>query len=279
MTYVPGDPDHIGVHNELTDEIQTLADKVPIDVTLPPQVGLGDTGHVDHHNLYTAALQAIADSGGATDWADFAVPGNDGIIHTSEGIDGVFGATYKTWTLTSSAIITCTKPGLAELYIEGGGGGGGGTGGQYPTGGGGCGGIYINQGEVFQTTNDGGVYTIIVGTGASGNSQGGDSSIINGDGVETLITKNIGCGGGGQSWSTGSYVACSYQNARAGWGGGSNGGGGGKNGNPGSSCCAGQTMTKYILGGTHTIGNNNIGCGGSNGVKGEVILRVMLEMP
>ena len=280
MTYQPGDPNHIGVHNTLAADVAALAAKVPISVTLPPNKTLGDSGHVNDHNLIVDAIQQIADAGGATDWADFSIPGVTPVEHISNGIDGIQGAKYKTWRIDSSVNAQCIKPGIAELYLVGGGGGGGCTGGQYPTGGGGAGGIYINQGEEFATDNDGGVYVIVIGSGAGGGGVGGDTSIKCGDGTTTLVTKDIGCGGGGNAWSTGNYEGCSYKNARPGWGGGGDGGGGGKNGNPGSSCCDGKSNAHTIFGGTETIGNNTSGgCGSCAGKAGKAIIRVLLEMP
>ena len=60
MTYSIGDPNHIGVHNELHSEVASMAEQGGIEVDLPPQRNLGDTGHTDDHNKIVAALEQIA---------------------------------------------------------------------------------------------------------------------------------------------------------------------------------------------------------------------------
>jgi hypothetical protein len=63
MPYEIGDtePPHIDVHNALNAEVAELSTRSGIEVVLPPIVSLGDTGHVSDHNLYTTAIQKIAD--------------------------------------------------------------------------------------------------------------------------------------------------------------------------------------------------------------------------
>jgi hypothetical protein len=48
------------VHNELNAQVAELSTRTGIPVELPPIVSLGDTGHVNDHNLYTTAIQKIA---------------------------------------------------------------------------------------------------------------------------------------------------------------------------------------------------------------------------
>ena len=62
MPYEIGDtePPHIDVHNELNAQVAELSARSGIEVVLPPLVSLGDTGHVNDHNLYTVAIQKIA---------------------------------------------------------------------------------------------------------------------------------------------------------------------------------------------------------------------------
>jgi len=60
MTYQEGDPNHIGVHNDLVTQVGNLADQMSVSVDLPPVVSLGQTGHVDHHNQFTTAINKIA---------------------------------------------------------------------------------------------------------------------------------------------------------------------------------------------------------------------------
>jgi hypothetical protein len=70
MAHSIGDPNHIGVHNTLASDVQTAATEMGVDVDLPPQRNLGDTGHVDDHNLIQAALDKIAAEGSAgASWA------------------------------------------------------------------------------------------------------------------------------------------------------------------------------------------------------------------
>lgn len=68
MPYEIGDtePPHIDVHNALNAEVAELSTRSGIPVVLPPIVSLGDTGHVNDHNLYTTAIQKIADGIGPT---------------------------------------------------------------------------------------------------------------------------------------------------------------------------------------------------------------------
>lgn len=63
MPYEIGDtePPHIDIHNELNAQVAELSTRTGIPVELPPIVSLGDTGHVNDHNLYTTAIQKIAD--------------------------------------------------------------------------------------------------------------------------------------------------------------------------------------------------------------------------
>lgn len=208
-------------------------------------------------------------------YGDFTVPGVTPTDHVGDGINGILGCTYRTWRINASTVIMCTKSGWGDFYMVGGGGGGGGTGGQYPTGGGGAGGLFIMRGLDFDKDAEGGAYMVTIGASNGGNTTGGDSSIVN-----ATAGMDIGCGGGGHSWSTGSYVSCSYKNERPGWGGGGDGGGGGKNGNPGSSCCQGKQNTWSIFGGTEQIGNNNSGgCGSGTGKNGYAILQILVDSP
>jgi hypothetical protein len=65
MPYEIGDtePPHIDVHNELVGQVAALAEQMQVQVTLPPIVSLGDSNHVGDHNLFTVAIQKIADEG------------------------------------------------------------------------------------------------------------------------------------------------------------------------------------------------------------------------
>jgi hypothetical protein len=65
MPYQEGDtsPPHVQVHNEVRAQVSDLADLMSVTVDLPPVVGLGDSGHVDHHNQFTTAINKIAAEG------------------------------------------------------------------------------------------------------------------------------------------------------------------------------------------------------------------------
>jgi hypothetical protein len=65
MPYEIGDtePPHIDVHNELVGQVAALAETMSVQVDLPPIVSLGGTGHVNDHNLFTVAIQKIANEG------------------------------------------------------------------------------------------------------------------------------------------------------------------------------------------------------------------------
>jgi hypothetical protein len=62
MTHAIGDPNHLGVHNDLVESVRAEAQRFGVDVILPDEAYLGDSGHVDDHNMIVAALQAIADA-------------------------------------------------------------------------------------------------------------------------------------------------------------------------------------------------------------------------
>ena len=65
MPYQEGDtsPPHVQVHNEVRAQVSELANLMSVTVDLPPVVGLGDSGHVDHHNQFTTAINKIAAEG------------------------------------------------------------------------------------------------------------------------------------------------------------------------------------------------------------------------
>ena len=89
MPYEIGDtePPHIDVHDALNAEVAELSTRTGIPVVLPPIVSLGDTGHVNDHNLFTTAIQKIADGiGPALEPATIVTP------PTSTGTPGVTSA-------------------------------------------------------------------------------------------------------------------------------------------------------------------------------------------
>lgn len=99
MPYEIGDtePPHIDVHNELNAEVAELSTRSGIPVVLPPIVSLGDTGHVSDHNLYTTAIQKIADG---------LSPGPAVVAsHTGGTVDSgvtISGKTYDIYTFTEA---------------------------------------------------------------------------------------------------------------------------------------------------------------------------------
>lgn len=106
MTYNIGDPNHIGVHNQLASDVAQQAATFGVEVTLPPQRNLGDRQHVDDHNLLATAIQAIADySGplpstttvfGITATQDFTVPANATQVDVY-AVGGGSGGGYGSW--------------------------------------------------------------------------------------------------------------------------------------------------------------------------------------
>lgn len=99
MPYQIGDtePPHIDVHNALNAEVAELSTRSGIEVVLPPIVSLGDTGHVSDHNLYTTAIQKIADG---------LSPG-PAVVGTHTGGDvtsnvTINGKTYDVYTFTEA---------------------------------------------------------------------------------------------------------------------------------------------------------------------------------
>lgn len=296
MTYQEGDPGHVSVHNALRDTIADAALRSAVEVELPPEAIGGQTGHVDAHNMINDALAVLADSGGAKDWADFRVAGVDPVEYVCDGSDGIEGATYKKWEMRVSAVVLCTRPGIAETILSGGGGGGRGGESAYPHGGGGAGGVYYNGGEFFTTENDGGAYVLSIGAGGGSGAMGGDTTLQCGNGTDTLVTKKIICGGGGTKYST-DYGSC--RNQRPGNPGyimdtqyaypdPMSGGSGGQNANPGAPVCAGETRARMIFQGTRTVSTiggseqghgTTGGTGAASGGNGGLILRVITEMP
>lgn len=123
MTFAIGDPAHINLgHNELLALIQEQADRFMVTVTLPDVAGLGDTGHVDDHNLIVAALQAIADAP-----AETAPPtvtegsSTNATFATLTNPDGD-GKNYRKATWTASGQLVLTEPGWVEVLVVGAGG-------------------------------------------------------------------------------------------------------------------------------------------------------------
>lgn len=295
-----GDPAHIQDHNQITARCKELLTAMGSPADAPPLPGdhsLGQTGHTDDHNKIVAFLRWLEDNPISGGWADFDVPGVTPKEYVSDGSDGVKGATYKLWRIRTNVVARCIKPGVAEMILSGAGGGGCGGAPEYPLGGGGSGGVYVDGGEKFITDNDSGLYHITIGAGGGGAGQkGGDTTIKNGDGSTTLVTKRITCGGGSTNYGT-DYGGCRNQSPGAsGWIGDveqkypspMSGGSGGQNANPGAPSCAGESRQRWILGGTEWVSGiggsgqgagTNGGTGTCAGQSGGVILRVLVKMP
>lgn len=99
MPYEIGDtePPHIDVHNELNAEVAELSTRSGIEVVLPPIVSLGDDGHVSDHNLYTTAIQKIAD--GLSPGPAVVASHNGGDVTNNVTISG---KTYDIYTFTEA---------------------------------------------------------------------------------------------------------------------------------------------------------------------------------
>jgi hypothetical protein len=119
MAHSIGDPNHIGVHNELASDVQTAATEMGVDVDLPPQRILGDTGHVDDHNLIQAALDKIAAEGSAgASWAQ-VISAPDAV--TSSYYDDKGGQwAYYEWNAAGSFSVELSG-GLVWVLAVGGG--------------------------------------------------------------------------------------------------------------------------------------------------------------
>lgn len=211
MTYQPGDPDHLGVHNALASDVATLAARSGVDVTLPDEARLGDPGHVSDHNLLAAALAKIAAEGGPA-WA--VVEG--GTVTTVDNGDGTTDAVH---TFTADGTLTVTSPGYARVLCVSGGGG------TFPNSGTGVvsqiifgnGGSVLDLASVFLPA---GAHAVRVGAGgpATWDSQAGRSSIGN-----LIVAREPGIGGigaagaGGVSSST-SGVASDITGVSVGYG-------------------------------------------------------------
>lgn len=114
MTYQIGDPNHLGVHNDLVASVRTAAQRAGVTVTLPDEAHLGDTGHVADHNLLAAALAEIAAAGGGMTWARVS----GGTVTTVTNPDGSVDEVH---TFTANGTLTVEEPGYARVLLVGGG--------------------------------------------------------------------------------------------------------------------------------------------------------------
>lgn len=114
MTYQIGDPNHLGVHNDLVASIRSAANRAGVTVTLPDEAHLGDTGHVADHNLLAAALAEIAAKGGGMNWAK--VSGG-----TVTEVTNADGSVDEIHTFTADSTLTVDTPGYARCLLVGGG--------------------------------------------------------------------------------------------------------------------------------------------------------------
>jgi hypothetical protein len=128
MTYVPGDPNHLGVHNDLVTATAAAAARAGVDVVLPDTAHLGDTGHVSDHNLLADALAIIAAAPGGMTWAKVS----GGTVTTVTNADGSVDSVH-TFT-AATGILTVEEPGYARVLLVS--GAGGGTSAQFSGGGG-----------------------------------------------------------------------------------------------------------------------------------------------
>jgi hypothetical protein len=127
MTYNVGDPNHLGVHNDLTASVQTAASRVGVEVILPDTANLGDTGHVDDHNLLATALAEIAAAGGGMAWAKVTGGTVTTVTNPDSSVDEIH-------TFTGNGTLTVDTPGYAQVFMISGGspqvGGNAGSGGR-----------------------------------------------------------------------------------------------------------------------------------------------------
>ena len=184
MPYEIGDtePPHISVHNELTQRIALVAERNDVDVVLPPIVSLGDTGHVNDHNLFTVALAEIEkECKGGVEFA--TVSEVEAATESIPVYTDANGITWKSWlwknsrTMSSGnarpstrdligSITTSTDGFLAVLIVAGGGSG------YSNLGGGGAGGVL----QTIMAT-EAGTHEIYVGSGDASSGTGGGSAV------------------------------------------------------------------------------------------------------
>ena len=251
MTYAIGDPNHLGVHNDLVTAAAAQAARFGITVTLPDTAHLGDTGHVDDHNLLAAALAAIvaAPSPGIP-WAEIS-----GGTVTTDG-------TTTVHTFTANGTLTVTKSGYVDSMVCG--AGAGGQAGTYPSAGGGGG---VRAGIVWLPA---GTYPVTVGAATTGTQSGGGSSLGSvltvGGGWHNANPSGQGIGGGGGGPSNGNV--------------GNSGSGGA--GGPGTASAAGPGVVwhgvEYGRGNRGSTAPTTPGQGGmqgaNGGLAGAVVARV-----
>ncbi|MEL0249635.1 MAG: hypothetical protein VXA23_06585 [Actinomycetota bacterium] len=132
MAYQEGDtsPPHTNVHNDVRTQLDELSTEFEIPVVLPPVVGLGDVGHVNHHNLFTTAIDELSkhecEDGldGLGGWAEITeVSGSPKrYAYNDGGTDWVaFEWTTGTTTGTFADALTVTDGLLDVLVVSGGG--------------------------------------------------------------------------------------------------------------------------------------------------------------
>jgi hypothetical protein len=121
MTYSIGDPNHVGVHNDLAAEVAAQAVRLGAAPPVLPDVAkLGDTGHVDDHNLITAAIAALAALPPAGPPKPIATGGTES-TYVGDGTNGELGVTYKLHTFTADGSLVVSKAGEADVLVVGGG--------------------------------------------------------------------------------------------------------------------------------------------------------------
>ena len=138
MTYQEGDPNHIGVHNDLVTSVDKLASDMGVDVNLPPTRQLGDSGHVGDHNTIQTALDKIAaegsagaswaqvisapdavtksyydDKGGQWAYYEWNAPGSFS-VELSGGLVWVLAVGGGSWAYSSSNYLNMGQPGLVN---------------------------------------------------------------------------------------------------------------------------------------------------------------------
>lgn len=130
MAYQEGDtsPPHTNVHNDVRTQLDQLSTEFEIPVVLPPVVGLGDVGHVDHHNLFTTAINELSkhecEDGleGLGGWAEITeVSGSPKRYAYNDGPGGVGGMDWVAFEWTQDGELTTDAGGLVDVLIISGG--------------------------------------------------------------------------------------------------------------------------------------------------------------
>lgn len=262
MTYNIGDPNHLGVHNDLATEVEAMADEIGVDVDLPGQKDLGDTGHVADHNMIASAIDKVAQA--------IEINSGPGLAELVGPIVGTGtrhefdedGVTFYAFECLSSCTITVNSAGfIPEILILGGGGSGGAS--SSGAGGAGAGGHL----ELMNAYLPAAATDCVVGDGGLKVSVGGTNDTSSGkNGLPSSLGQYFSPGGGGGS--TNSFEPTAQANSYSNSGNNGGSGGGAAYGASGGVLTGGSGVSGLGFAGGNATSAGHGGGGGAGAVGG-----------